>query len=272
MADLIKRFESKTLDDVLIVDAHMHLGKPPGFFSAGNDAQSLIKSMELNGISCGCISSYDSIGQDAVSGNREIEELMSVYPDKFIGQFGINPNYPEQADTILGEVSKNDLFSQVKLHPDFHKYPINGAQYHKVYRMADSLSMTILIHTWGEKDIAQVYEIAREYKHMMIMIGHSGGTPEGIKAAISVTQKTDNTYLDYTLSYNYQGLIEWMVKEAGAYRILFGSDATFNSQSAALGKIIYADISDEDKLKILGQNMKKILEHSKKRRKNQNGK
>ena len=272
MADLINRFENNCYDDVLIIDTHMHLGKPPGFFSGAYSAKSLIESMDMNNIALGCISSYDSIGQNAAKGNEDIIRLANGYPGRFEGQLGINPNYPGQVDTILSEAKKNNFFTQIKLHPDFHKYPISGEQYHKAYRIADSLSMIVLLHTWGEKDVAQVYEIAREYKNMMIMIGHAGGTLEGIKAAISVTQKTDNTYLDFTLSYNYQGLIEWMVKEAGAYRILFGSDATFNSQSAALGKIIYADITDEDKLKILGQNMKKILEHSKKRRKNQNGK
>ena len=272
MTDLVSRFENNDYDDVLIIDSHMHHGKPPGFFSGGYSAQSLIKSMDINNIAQGCISSYDSIGQSVVRGNEDIIKIANDYPGRFEGQLGINPNYPEQVDAILAEAKEKGFFNQIKLHPDFHKYSIDGEQYHKAYRMADSLSMVVLLHTWGEKDVAQVYEIAKKYKNMIIMIGHSGGTLEGVKAAIYVSQKTDNTYLDFTLSYNYQGLIEWMVKEAGANRILFGSDATFNSQSAALGKIIYADISDEDKLKILGKNMKNILEQSKKRRENQNGK
>ena len=262
MADLIKKFESKTLDDVLIADAHMHLGKPSGFFSSADNAESLLKSMELNNISFGCISSYDSIGQDAPGGNREIEELVKKYPGKFVGQFGLNPNYPEEADRILKKAEGIKSFRQIKLHPGFHRYPIAGEQYHKAYEFAGEHGYSILVHTWGKEDVNELGKVAQSYD-VDFLIGHSGGTPDGIKHAVEISHKLKNVYLDLTLSYNYQGLIEWLAKEADTSRLLFGSDATYNSQSASLGKIIYADIDDKVKLKILGENTANLLNKSK---------
>ncbi|RKY30269.1 MAG: metal-dependent hydrolase, partial [Candidatus Omnitrophota bacterium] len=41
--------------------------------------------------------------------------------------------------------------------------------------------------------------------------------------------------------------------------IVFGSDIPFLSQTHQIGRIIFADISEEDKKKILCDNPKKIL-------------
>lgn len=259
MAGLIEKFEAKDYSGLLIIDGHMHLGKPYNFFSGGHTAESLLKSMDLNGIRLGCVSSLHAIGQDAQKGNSDIEELAAQYPDRFIGQFGVNPNYPEEVDAILQDVRGKECFRQIKLHPSLHNYPVNGGQYHKLYSFGCEHDYPLLSHTWGIKDIRDFDEIAGQYPGLKIILGHSGGEIDAIREAAAVAQKRKNVYLDITISYNYQGLIEWLAGEAPAEKLLFGSDAAYNSQSAALGKVIYADISDEAKACILGLNMKKLL-------------
>lgn len=259
MSNLIKKFEAKTYDDLLIIDGHMHLGKPYNFFSSGYTGESLIRSMDLNGIKIGCISSLLSIGQDAGSGNREIEKLVSSNTGRFIGQFGINPNYEKEAEEILDLVRLKPDFRQAKIHPALHNYPIAGAVYHRLYEFCEQNAYSVLTHTWGEKELWEFDKIAGQYPRLKIILGHSGGEAKAVMTAAGIASKRDNIYLDLTISYNYQGLVEWLVKEAPVEKLLFGSDATYNSQSAALGKIIYADIDDAAKIRILGLNMKDIL-------------
>lgn len=50
-----------------------------------------------------------------------------------------------------------------------------------------------------------------------------------------------------------------MVKEVGADRVLFGTDAPFLDARPAVGRVGYANISDEEKIKIMGENMRDIL-------------
>lgn len=259
MKSLIEKFEENDYSDLLIIDGHMHLGKPYNFFSSGYTAGSLIKSMDLNGIKLGCISSLHSIGQYAVKGNLEIENLVSRYPDRFIGQFGVNPNYPEELNSILQDVKDKKCFKQIKIHPYLHNYPINGEQYHKLYAFGCENNYSLLSHTWGIKDIRDFDGIADQYPDLKIILGHSGGEIDAILVAADVAQKRKNVFLDITISFNYQGLIEWLVSNVPVEKLFFGSDATYNSQSAALGKVIYADISDYAKTCILGLNMKKLL-------------
>ena len=55
-------------------------------------------------------------------------------------------------------------------------------------------------------------------------------------------------------------MLERFVKEVGADKVLFGSDIPFLEPAAEIAKIVYARISESDKKKILGLNMKRLLE------------
>ena len=190
MKSIIEKFEEKDYCDLLIIDGHMHSGKPYNFFSSGYTADSLIKSMDLNGIKLGCISSLHAIGQDAVKGNLEIKDLVAEYPDRFIGQFGINPNYPEELNCILKDVRDKKCFRQIKIHPYLHNYPIQGKQYHNLYAFGSENNYSLLSHTWGIKDIRDFDEIAYQYPELKVILGHSGGEIDAIMEAADVAQKS----------------------------------------------------------------------------------
>ena len=54
-------------------------------------------------------------------------------------------------------------------------------------------------------------------------------------------------------------MIEQLGEEAGADRVLFGSDVPLMDPRSQLGKIITADITDEDKRLVLGGNARRLL-------------
>ena len=55
------------------------------------------------------------------------------------------------------------------------------------------------------------------------------------------------------------GVIERLVAEAGADRVVFGSDVPLMDPRPQLGKIITAEISDDEKRLVLGENAKQLL-------------
>jgi predicted TIM-barrel fold metal-dependent hydrolase len=57
-------------------------------------------------------------------------------------------------------------------------------------------------------------------------------------------------------------VIEQLVNEAGADRVLFGSDTPLMDPRGQLGKIITADISDKAKEQILGLNAQRLLRYT----------
>ena len=60
-------------------------------------------------------------------------------------------------------------------------------------------------------------------------------------------------------SFGAQGTIEFLVEGVGGDRVLFGSDMPLIDGKFGVGRIVTADISDEDKKKILGLNAMKLL-------------
>jgi len=74
-----------------------------------------------------------------------------------------------------------------------------------------------------------------------------------------VAKKRDNVFLETCCSSVIYGVIEKMVREIGSDKILYGSDMPFVNANAQIGKILYARISDDDKRKILGKNMARII-------------
>ena len=68
-----------------------------------------------------------------------------------------------------------------------------------------------------------------------------------------------NDLLETCSTFRTPGVIEQLVAEAGAERILFGSDAPLMDPRSQLGKIITADIDEDAKRMILGMNAQRIL-------------
>lgn len=55
------------------------------------------------------------------------------------------------------------------------------------------------------------------------------------------------------------GLVEMAVRELGAERVIYGSDAGGRSFATQLAKVYGAEISDADKKLILGGNLRRML-------------
>ena len=68
-----------------------------------------------------------------------------------------------------------------------------------------------------------------------------------------------NVYLETCSSFRTPGVIEQLVSEVGADRVLFGSDIPLMDPRCQIGKIITADISDDAKRQVLGLNAMKLL-------------
>jgi len=77
--------------------------------------------------------------------------------------------------------------------------------------------------------------------------------------AIKPTQTHPNVYLEPCPTLRPPGFSEQLVGEAGANRVLYGSDIALMDPRAQLGKIITADISEDAKRLVCGGNAARLL-------------
>lgn len=129
---------------------------------------------------------------------------------------------------------------------------------------AASMNAVIFQHAWwkatgnlpGESDGVDVAILAARHPKVPIICGHTGGEWEkGIRAI----RHLPNVWADVAGSEPTNGFVEMAVRELGAARVIYGSDAAGRSFASQLGKVLAADITEADRKLILGENLKRMM-------------
>jgi predicted TIM-barrel fold metal-dependent hydrolase len=121
-------------------------------------------------------------------------------------------------------------------------------------------------HTWfitggkrspGASTPAELAEVARRFPGQKFLCAHAGGEwQRGIRAV----RGSQNILVETSGFDATAGFIEMAVRELGAERIVFGSHLPSRSLGTELGKIVGADISENAKRLILGENYRALLQ------------
>jgi len=252
--------QGRALKDVFILDAHGHMGLWYNFYiPKDGTAKSMIEEMDYLGINKVCVSAHLSIGPDYKLGNNLISKAIKENPDRFIGYAVVNPNYPEDVEKELKRCFENLGMKAIKLHASMHNYSVNGANYSPVWEYAKKYNCPVLSHI---KNVEAYAKLCKKYPDVNFILAHAGSISDTfhLDRLIEIAKKFNNLYLDLTGSVPYFGIIEKFVKEVGPERVLYGSDIPFIDAAGPLGRVLYAKIKDEDKEKILGLNMAKLLD------------
>ncbi|MFO0944818.1 MAG: amidohydrolase family protein [Planctomycetota bacterium] len=130
---------------------------------------------------------------------------------------------------------------------------------------AEELNAVLFQHTWiksgnrnlpGESTPAELVTLARQFPKAKIICGHTGGNWE---LGIRTVRELPHVSVDLAGSDPTSGMVEMAVRELGAGRVIYGSDVGGRSFASQLAKVRGAEIANEDKTKILGQNLKTLL-------------
>lgn len=258
--------EGNAFQNSFIFDCHGHFGVESGFFIPKTNADEIIAVLDRVGINAVAVSSFSN---GIPFGNDIVAQAVSAYPERFIGYVRVNANYTKDIGKELTRCFDRFGFKGIKIHPYRDQVSLDDIRYNPVWEFAAERKAPILIHTWNSMRSndslihfcipSKIEKIARDYPDAKIILGHSGGEYDGILEAIRMAKALANVYLDTASSRLYPGVIEMMVNEVGAGKVLYGSDVPFISPVPQIGKIVYADIDESDKRKILGHNAAKIF-------------
>ena len=255
-----KAMKGLKLDEIFIMDCHAHGGYWNTQHIPGNMPEDMIRSMDWIGVDMAMISSQAAIASSNGWGNDITVGMTLKYPDRFYGYVVINPHYPESHKEEIERCFVFPGMKGLKIHPNTHGVPPDHYNYQLCYETANERRCPMLIHTWGRDSVVKVGQMAERYPNARLIMGHYGGPEKGaMSEAVNVVNKHENVYADITISYMYEGNLEWLVKEAGAKKVLYGTDLPFIDARPNFGRVALAEISDEDKTDIFGRNMKRIL-------------
>jgi predicted TIM-barrel fold metal-dependent hydrolase len=250
------------LDDVLIIDAHTHVGSGAnsGTVAARDQGhpEDVLAHLEAVGIDLVVAFSF-WLGSDVCLGNDEVAQWMRDYPDRVVGFTGLNPH--PGPEVMLAELERCWEMGMrgIKLIPqvqgDFPVgYPIDGPNFGPVYDFANEREMMILSHSWGSPSILTTLVTA--YPGIKFLVGHFAGGRFG-----PLTCEFENVYQTTTSGVFYQEVARF-VEKYGANKLVYGSDLACADGAWGVGQVAFARISLEDKRKILGLTMAGLLERS----------
>ena len=158
---------------------------------------------------------------------------------------------------------KEPAFKGIKIHPSFAYTYADDEVYRPVWEFAAKHDLPIISHTWelSSYNEAQKYSVPNRfekyievYSNVPLIMAHSGGRYRAIIEAAQLGKRYQNVYYDTAGDIYANGFLEYLVEQVGASRIFFGSDCTMMDQRTMLGIVFGADISLEDKEKILFKN------------------
>ena len=247
----------ENLRDLRIVDAHAHLGNLNWFpLGADGSAEGVLKVMDRIGIETLAVTStHATIGSEFRFGNDEVASAVKRYPKRF---FGYTVLYAHRPEGVLPEILRCAKLGHrgLKIH-SYQQIPYDAPAFRPAYEYANERNMPILAHTWGKPEIGWIRTLAEKYPNIRWLMGHAGVVD--FDDYIRIANDFEHVYLETAFSFSHHRVFERFVAAVGADKVLWGSDQCFLSGSHQVGRALFAEISDEDKRKVLGGNARRVL-------------
>ncbi|MGN0318034.1 MAG: amidohydrolase family protein [Lachnospira sp.] len=270
---MIVDFHTHTFPDELADRAVGKLAQSSGMSNyLDGRKDSLINSMKDAGIDYSVILPVVTKPEQCSTVNSIAYEINQHTEETGLISFaGIHPDNTDYK-TILSNLSRKK-FKGIKLHPVFQKCNIDDKRYLKLIECAYENDLAVLIHAGRDIsfpgcDEAAVWRIISMIKAVpphKLVLAHMGGW--GMWDEVEPILGMENVWLDtaFCLKANPDAafLNEKkfcdMVKKHGAERVLFGTDSPWLSQKETVNLINNLELNSEEKIKILGENAKHLL-------------
>jgi len=246
----------------MIIDTHVHIGK----WNNEDSVEKIIESAEKNCIKTLLVSCLGEKGYtvfpaptDFISANNATLEAMEKYPNSIYGLCFINPRYKEESIAEIERCISKGMVG-IKL---WVSVKACDPLVEPIAEKAIELNVPILQHAWYKttgnldnettpKDIAI---LAEKFPKLRIQMAHLFGA--GFRGLADIAPYP-NVYADVSGGEPEAGFLGFAVRELGADRIVFGSDAPGRGFAVQLGKVLGSNIPDDVKEMILWKNARKL--------------
>lgn len=207
--------------------------------------------------------SFDRPSPESIQAiNSHNLQVVAQYPDFFIGFCYLNPANP--ISSILEEMDRCVVQGGMRGIKFETSVKATDARYDPIMARVEELGVPILHHAWyqmgnpspNESSPAEIADLARRFPRVTIVMAHLGGARE--RGILDVAELT-NVLIDTSGSWPESALVEYAVRRLGANRVVYGSDYPIRDFGAQTGRILGADLKQEEHGLILWGNAARVL-------------
>jgi len=253
-----------------IIDCHIHPpledGSSLAWFeqSRVESAERFVQYLRDAGVTqaCGacCGQSVDSGPERTEQINRQMLAFRDKFPDFYIPAVQLDLRYPQESCRELEHYCRNEGVRWVgELVPyqygGYDLYTTDGA--FEIYRLAQELSVPINFHC---NDLSQIERMCEAFPGCTFVLAHPTNRKDEFLRRIGLVAKYPNLYLDLSgAGLDRFGLLREAIRQAGAEKLLFGSDLPVCHPAGFIADLRAEGLSDEERRLILADNFKRLI-------------
>ena len=254
-----------------VIDAYTHVGAADssvleGFRPVkekGCGVDKILENMEMAGVDKTVIIPVHR--WEYPEANREIARLIKKYPERLIGFGRVDPNCPECAYDVAREAVKDLGLKGIEV-SGFQWVNYDPAIACPLFERLFTLDVPVLIRgdvDYGlvQRALPQIVERFRD-KTMIATLSPWAGLgfyhPPYREPLIDIARISRNFYLIVSTVVMTRS-IEEIVLRVGARQVIFGSNAPYSHPTYEIARIESLNLTDEEKMLILGGNIARIL-------------
>lgn len=250
-----------------IIDSHMHVGASPDYLEWDQSLEALIRLMDRLEIERGISAHSLALKDEYAAAMREDARVFEATGGRIYSYFCFGPLHPQPALDLIRAYHTNPIYRGIKIHPSGACVDADDERYRPIWELARELKLPIISHTWNissyhpsqKSAFAGKFEkYVSEYPDVTFIFAHSGGRYDGILEAVRIGKAHPNCYFDIAGDINGGGVLEYLVDNLGAGRVIYGSDCYMIEQRPMLGVVLGSALSAADKEKILRYNALKV--------------
>lgn len=253
----------RPIEDMTVIDAHAHMVQKGGrgaamVFMNESDTKGVVERNRKLGVNKTCVSSWTAIWADYKLGGIDTIEAVREFPDEIVGYATLDPHYVTDWEGEFRLYYEECGFKGMKPYYPKMGIPYNDPLFEPWWKYGNEHHLFALMHP-SDNFKEEMIDLATRFPQINFLLAHSGWTWGTARLHVDLARRFSNCFLEITFTSVTSGSIEYMVRELGSERVIYGSDAPMRDPFPQFGWVAYADISEADKRNILGRNMERIL-------------
>jgi len=250
---------------VPVIDAHTHMAPGEhktvsGLMMLHSSCEHITPKLDSLGVEAILTAPWEGIATDGMAGNAHTVHAARKFPGRYYGYNTCNINYDDDlAGWRRWFEQYPDVFVGIKPYWPYQQFSLLDERLAPWLAYADARRLLCLVHTTSDKALCESETLCPRYPGVTFILAHAGSDYHNAEGCVRVAKACRNAVLEITYTSLTRGLVEYLVSEIGADRVLYGSDLPMRDPAPQLGWVAYAEISEEDKKKILYGNINKLM-------------
>jgi len=241
------------------LDANVWLGRPQGFPLAGElKSEDLGPELASRFVSGALVSHWRGKIVSAQHGNAEVTRALAELGANLFAVWTGLPLHPKESGPVPGAGDLPASVRAVRIFPRSHNFPLESWCIGTLCEWLVERGLPLLV--WHvELYWSALHRLAAAFPKLSVVVeAQTQKILYHTRPLFALMRERPNVHVELS-NFAGAGFIEYAVREFGAERLVFGSFLPVNDPFVAMGMVLDAGISEQEKRLLAGDNLRRLI-------------